>query len=105
MQQLGWKGWSSFPEVFRSLPLTLFASVVKLVEGFNEPIFGFELEVLSVEPEGSHCVLDGVVDDALDAAVEKVPGQKLEGNHPVVRQVEQVDGVNHLLRRNHHVYD
>ena len=56
-------------------------------------------------PEGSHCVLDGVVDDALDTAIKKVPGQKLEGHHPVMRQVEQVDSVNHLLRRHHHVYD
>ena len=32
-----------------------------------------------------------------------MPGQELERDHPVVRQVEEVDSVDHLFRRDNQV--
>ena len=40
----------------------------------------------------------------LNFSVQEMPGQKLERDHPVVRQVEQVDRVDHLLRRYNQIY-
>jgi hypothetical protein len=39
----------------------------------------------------------------LNFPVEEVPRQELERDHPVVRQVEQVHRVDHLLGRHHQV--
>ena len=54
----GWDSRHGLLEVFRSLPLTLLASVVQLVECLNESVLGFELKVLPVKPEGGKSSLN-----------------------------------------------
>jgi hypothetical protein len=41
----------------------------------------------------------------LNFSVQEVPCEELEGDHPVVRQVEEVHRVNYLLRRDNQVDD
>ena len=72
------------------LPVALLPSVVERVQGLAQSVLGLDLQVLLVKLQSCHSVLNGVMSDSLDLFPEKMVRQKLERDHPVVRQVVEM---------------
>ena len=89
--------------LFWYFPVQFLSNFVHLSECLHDPVFFLQLEIFPVEPQGGHGVLNGVVSDALDVELQEVPGEELEGDPPVVGEVEQMESVDGLVHRNQHV--
>lgn len=79
------------------LPVQVFSFVVEPVELLVEGPLLLELQRLLVQLQCCHSVLYGVVSDALNLFAEEKPRQEFERDHPAVRLMEDVHGVDHLL--------
>ena len=55
------------------LPVQFFAHLIHLCKSLHYSAFFLELQILSVQFQRCHRVLDGVVSDSLDVDLEEVP--------------------------------